>query len=166
MPDNHDGSLPLEEAELVVAGAEDEDEGTSVVLVGTGASEVVVATQDVVSTQDVLSTHDEVVSVGATQLVEGVTTTDDVSTGTELPKLPTALVAEGSTLDEEPKDDVRADVATEAETATELLEKSDTDVADAVLLAGAQRLPRLRLRFGLGTTSGTFTSSGSASWAR
>lgn len=126
-------------------------------VVGGGASEVVGATQEVVST------HDEEDSVGATQLVEGVATTDDVSTGTELPKLPTLPVAEGSTLDEESRDDVRADVATEAEVATELLEKSDTDVADAVLLAGAQRLPRLRLRLGLATTSGTFTSSGSAS---
>ena len=149
-------------------GASDDDEGdgASVVVgvsVDVGETHDVVSTQDVVSTHDEVSTHEEEVSVGATQLEDGVTAIDDVSTGTELPRLPTPLVAEGSTLDEKSRDDVRTEVATEAEVATELLEKSDTDVADAVELAGAQRLPRLRLRLGLATTSGTFTSSGSAS---
>lgn len=165
MPYIHDGSLPLDAAVVVTAAA---------VVVGTGAADVVGATQTdvvvstqaevVVSTQTelVVSTHDED-SVGATQLDEGVARIDDVSIGTELPRLPTTLVAEETTLDKISTVVVRADVAKEAEVAAELVEKSDTDVAMDVLLAGVQRLPRLRLRLGLATTSGTLTSVGSSS---
>lgn len=165
MPYNHDGPLPLDAAVVVGAGASVVVGAGASVVVGAGASVVVGGGASLVvgATQDVVSTHDDEDSVGATQLVVGVTKIDDVSIGTELPRLPTPLVAEGSMLEKESRVDVRADVVKEAEVATELLEKSDTDDAVAVLLAGAQRLPRLRLRFGLGTTSGTFRSSGSTS---